>query len=137
MISFKCKTCDNEMEAEDSKRGMRGKCPVCRTAIIVPAHSQRSLIFDGDRSVSREAITQNLLREVQDKHGDKVIKHTENERGDAIAFSFKTDTQGERRQSVCVYVEPPVQGFSEHKSVVVSSKIGDLSFIEDKTISWS
>lgn len=120
------------MEAEDSKKGMKGKCPVCKTVIVVPAYSQRCLIFDGDLSTSREAITQNLLREVQDKHGDKIIKHTENEGGDAIAFRFKTDTQGERSQSVRVYIEPPVQGFSEYKSVVVSSKIGPLGFVEDK-----
>jgi hypothetical protein len=120
------------MEAEDSKKGMKGRCPVCKTAIVVPAHSQRSLIFDGDRIAHIESITENLLREVQDKHGDKIIKHTQNDQGDAIAFRFKTDTHGERSQSVCVYVEPPVKGFSEYKSVVVSSKIGHLNFVEDK-----
>jgi hypothetical protein len=38
---------------------------------------------------------------------------------------------GEASRSVYL-PSPPLQNLFEHKSVVVSSKIGDLSFIEDK-----
>jgi DNA-directed RNA polymerase subunit RPC12/RpoP len=134
MINFKCKTCGNEMEAEDSRKGMKGKCPVCGTVIIVPAHSQRSLIFDEDRTGYTENIVQNLVRKVHEKHGDKIINYSVvRDKEDAVVFKFRTDSHDERSQSVSIFVESPIQNLSEHKSVVVCSKIGDLSFIEDKS----
>lgn len=133
MINFKCKTCGNEMEAEDSRKGTKGRCPVCNTVIIVPAHSQRSLIFDEDRTGYSENIAQNLIRKVHEKHGDKIIKYSVvKDKEDAIVFELRTDCQGERTQSVIICIEPPIHNLFEQRSVVVSSKIGDLNFVEDK-----
>jgi hypothetical protein len=121
------------MEAEDSRKGMEGKCPVCSTIIIVPAHSEKSLIFDEDRTRYGETIVQKLIYKVHEKHGDKIIRYSVvKDKEEAIVFQLRTDDQGERSQSVSISTEPPVQNLFEHKSVVVSSKIGDLSFIEDK-----
>jgi hypothetical protein len=131
MINFKCKTCGNEMEAEESRKGMKGKCPVCSTVIIVPAHCQRSLIFDEDRTGHNETLVQNLVRKVHEKHGDKIIKYNVLKE-DAIAFQLRTDSHGERSQWVSVSIEPRIQNLFEHKSVVVSSRVGDLGFVEDK-----
>ena len=133
MINFKCKTCGNEMEAEDTRKEMKGRCPVCNTVIIVPSHSQRSLIFDEDRPRHSETLVQNLVRHVQEKYGDKIIKYSVvKDKENAVVFEMRTDSHGERSQSVGIFIEPPIQNLSEHKSVVVSSKIGDMSFIEDK-----
>ena len=133
MINFTCKTCGNEMEAEDSRKGMKGKCPLCNTGMTVPAYSQRSLIFDEDRTGHGETIVQNLVRKVHEKHGDKIIKYSVvKDKENAISFQLRTDSHGERSQWVSVFIEPPIQNLFEHKSVVVSSKIGELSFIEDK-----
>ena len=133
MINFRCKTCGNEMEAEDSRKGMKGKCPLCSTIIIVPAHSGKSLIFDEDRTGYGETIVQKLVHKVHEKHGDKIIKSSVvKDKEEAILFQLRTDGHGGRSQSVSISTELPIQNLFEHKSVVVSSKIGDLSFIEDK-----
>jgi DNA-directed RNA polymerase subunit RPC12/RpoP len=133
MINFKCKTCGNEMEAEDNRKGVKGKCPVCSTIIIVPAHSEKNLIFDEDRTRFSETIVQKLIHKVHEKYGDKIIKcSVVKDREEAVVFQLRTDGHGGRSQSVSISTEPPLQNLFEHKSVVVSSKIGDLSFIEDK-----
>jgi len=133
MIQFKCNACGNEMEAEDSKKGMKGKCPLCSTVMAVPAYSQRSLIFDEDRTGHSETIVQNLVRKVHEKHGDQIVKYNAvKDRENALVFQLRTDSHGERCQWVSVSIEPRIQNLFEHKSVVVSSKIGDLSFVEDK-----
>ena len=132
MIHFRCKTCGNEMEAEDSRKGMKGRCPVCSTIILVPAHSEKSLIFDEDRTSHDETIVQKLIRNVHEKYGDEIIKYSVVKDNEEVVFQLRTDGHGGRSQSVSVTTEPPIQNLFEYKSVVVSSKIGDLSFIEDK-----
>ena len=133
MINFRCKTCGNEMEAEDSKKGMKGKCPVCSMITIVPVHSEKSLIFDEDQTRYGKTIVQKLIHKVHEEHGDKIIKYSVvKDRDEAVVFQLRTDGHGGRSQSVSITTEPPIQNLFEHKSVVVSSKIGNLSFIEDK-----
>jgi hypothetical protein len=121
------------MEAEDGRKGMEGKCPVCSTIIIVPAHSEKSLIFDDDRTKHGETIVQKLVHKVHEKYGDKIIKYSVvKDKEEAVVFQLRTDGHGGRSQSVSISTEPPIQNLFEHKSVVVSSKIGDLGFIVDK-----
>lgn len=50
MIEFNCRQCGNELTVDDSKAGLRGKCPRCSSIIVVPSVStpNNQLIFVDD-----------------------------------------------------------------------------------------
>lgn len=45
MIKFNCRICGKEFTVDESKIGMRGKCPKCSSIIIVPATSNDQLVL--------------------------------------------------------------------------------------------
>ncbi|HEX2966655.1 MAG TPA: hypothetical protein VHO84_12765 [Syntrophorhabdaceae bacterium] len=119
---------------EATKRGMKGKCPGCYTVMAVPQHSMKRLIFDVDQAGYSDTIIHDIASEVHESYGDKLIRFNAVKNKDEVVFEVKTDECDRRSQSVRVTIEPPVEDLFEYKTLVVSSKIGRLDFVESKEV---
>lgn len=101
MIEFSCRQCGKELKVDDSKAGLRGKCPRCSSIIIVPEASTSTnepIFVDGDNFFSDDDL--NKLYKQFTKKFEKYIygfRITTEKRGDCARFELAT---GDKRSQL-------------------------------------
>lgn len=77
MIEFSCRQCGNELSVDDSKAGLRGKCPRCSSIIVVPAVSTPSnqLIFVDDDNFFADNDLNRFYKQFLNLFEDSIYSH--------------------------------------------------------------
>ena len=94
MIEFSCRQCDNELSVDDSKAGLRGKCPRCSSIIVVPSVSTPSnqLIFVDDNNFFSDSKLNKLYKCFLEQLEDSIYAHqvSTEKWGDCARFEIAT-----------------------------------------------
>ena len=77
MIEFSCRQCGNELSADDSKAGLRGKCPRCSSIIVVPSVSilSNQLIFVEDDNFFSDDSLNKLYKQFLETLENSIYSH--------------------------------------------------------------
>lgn len=94
MIEFSCHQCGNELSVDDSKAGLRGKCPRCSSIIVVPPVSAPSnqLIFVDDDNFFADHSLNKLYKQFLKLLEDSIYSHqvSTEKWGDCARFEIAT-----------------------------------------------
>jgi hypothetical protein len=122
------------MVVSDDNKGREGKCPKCRSIIIVPAFSEIEPIFDDDEVKCKNPIMQAICDELLSKYKDIVTRLTsqkfeiEGNQKDFVNIEIQAGEYGERIQNINFY---EMIALFDEKYIEVKSEIGDIQYLED------
>lgn len=96
MIEFSCRQCGNELSVDESKAGVRGKCPRCSSILVVPSVSNPSnqLIFVEDDDFFSDSSLNKFYKQFLEDLEDSIHAHrvTTEKWGDCARFEIVTGT---------------------------------------------
>lgn len=94
MIEFSCRQCGNELRVDDSKAGLRGKCPRCSSIIVVPSVSTpiNQLIFVDDDNFFSDNTLNKFYKHFLKLREDLIYSHqvSTEKWGDSARFEIAT-----------------------------------------------
>lgn len=131
-----CESCTNVMNVDESMRGKRGKCPKCKSLILVPEYDEDSLIFDDENLCGYYEQTRNIVDFLNTAFAKKILrlsvnteKREDNTYYDGIILTIKTGEYLSRTQTGIIISE--LNSENVH-TLYVSTSVGDVShFSED------
>jgi hypothetical protein len=128
--------CGNEMNVDDSMRGKRGKCPKCKSLILVPEFTEDEMIFDDEDIYGTYAETKLLYDQLNLKYKKRIdyirINSFEDNNDcmtDSITLTLKTGKYNERTQTVMMCTMQ--EGENPARDMLIWSSVGDIYILDD------
>ncbi|MBD2034031.1 hypothetical protein H6F76_03065 [Leptolyngbya sp. FACHB-321] len=129
MIEFNCGQCKKEFKVDDSKAGVKGKCPKCSSIIVVPAVSTTSdqLIFIEDDNFFSDSKLNQLYKEFLRLRESMIYGHQILNETTGDTARFEIATKPGRSQFVWLY------NFTTDRNeswVSICSIVGEITLVE-------
>jgi hypothetical protein len=103
MIEFTCDNCGRSLRVPDERGGAKGRCPTCKTILLVPQAAAPVRKAEGERCRTPELNT--LYDYIVAQSDLELAEHCVVE-GDKLAFEVVTENQRRQRISVFTFDDP-------------------------------
>ena len=129
MIEFSCRQCEKEFKVDDSKAGVKGKCPKCSSIIVVPAVSTTSnqfIFIEDDNFFSNKKLSQ-IYKDFLNLRENIIYNHQiiNGEAGETARFEIATTTGRSQLVWLCNCT------INKNESwVAIFSIVGEITLVE-------